>query len=383
MIQKKFKKFMEQIDIAIIGAGILGLAIAAETTKEYENVFVFEKNEKFGQETSSRNSEVIHAGIYYPKDSLKAKLCVKGKEIIYQLDENLVSYKKLGKLIVAINENEIQDLENIIKNASENNILDLKILGKKEINKIEPNINAVAAIYSPSTGIVDSHKLMKYFIAQAKSNFGMNPIFYNSEVIGIDKVKEGYKVTITQPNNIKETFLTRILINSTGLQADKIAEIAGINVDSARYRLHFCKGEYFSINFRYNKKTNHLIYPIPTNIDLGIHSVLGFDKSLKLGPNAFYVNDINYNVDISRQKEFYDSAKRYLPFLEFDDLSPHMAGIRPKLQTRNEDFRDFVIKEESDKGFPGLINLIGIESPGLTAAPAIGKHVNKIVKEIF
>lgn len=377
---------MEQIDVAVIGAGVVGLAVASEVAKDGREVFVFEKNDAFGMETSSRNSEVIHAGIYYEKGSLKARLCAEGRELIYQISTDLVFHKKLGKLIVAVDSSEVPALEEIMKTASNNEIYDLRMLDGKEVHELEPNVRAVAAIYSPSTGIVDAHQLMKYFASRLKdASGGVEPIVYDSEVVQIEKLADGFRITVRNSSGAQESVETKVLINSAGLNSDRIAEMAGIDVDSAGYRLHFCKGEYFRVSSRHKGKIKHLIYPVPEEAGLGIHATFDCAGEMKLGPNVVYLseNTIDYNVDESYKQEFFDSAKRFLPFLELEDLHPDQAGIRPKLSGPGSPERDFVIQEESARGLPGLINLIGIESPGLTASPAIGKYVSSIVEDLL
>ena len=369
---------MEEIEIAIIGAGVVGLAIAAEVAKGRE-VYVLEKNETFGQETSSRTSEVIHAGIYYPLGSLKAKLCVAGNAMLYELcEEHGIGYKKLGKLVVATEDEEIKELEGLLENGQKNGI-SLEFLSKGEVRKLEPKVSAVAAIFSPSTGIVDSYGLMKYFLGVAKDNNAK--IVYKAKVVGIEKLTDKYKVTVEDTAG-NFSFLTRVLINSAGLNSDRIAEVAGIDIAKAGYQLHYCKGEYFSTS---QAVTKRLIYPVPKPNEggLGIHIIPDLQGRIRLGPNAQYVDKIDYKVDEKWKREFYDSAKKLLPFIEYDDLEPDFAGIRPKLQGPGEDFRDFVIRHEHDKGLEGFINLIGIESPGLTASPAIAKYVRSIVDEIL
>ena len=318
----------------------------------------------------------MHAGIPYEKDSLKAKLCVQGKQLIYQIcEENNLPYKRLGKLIVATKKSEIQKLEELLQKGNENGVTDLKILDNKEIKKLEPKIKAKAAIYSPSTGIVSVHHLMKYFIAKATANSGISPVLYNSKVVRTEKHSDGYKVTIRDPKGKEESFLTRILINSAGLFSDKISRMVGLD-----YKLYFCKGEYFSVSHRHHNKVNKLIYPLPTQISLGIHVVLDLANDIKLGPSAEYMkeNIVDYTVNEKHKKKFYKSIRKFLPFLELKDLQPDQAGIRPKLFGKGMPIRDFVIQED----LPGLINLVGIESPGLTAAPAIGKYVAKMVNEL-
>jgi L-2-hydroxyglutarate oxidase LhgO len=363
-------EIMERINVAIIGAGVVGLAVAAELSDKYKEVYVFEKNKNFGQETSSRNSEVIHAGIYYKKDFLRSILCLEGKKIIYeQIPEQEVPRKKIGKIIIAVNEKEISDLEKILQNAKEKEI-DLEMMTSHEISKIEPNIKAVAGIYSPSTGIIDSHQLMKYFIRKAENNLGINPVLYDAEITDISRQNSGYCLRIKR----NESFMADIVVNCAGLFADKISDMAGIQ----GYKINFCKGEYFSVNSKHKEKIKHLIYPVPNKLGLGIHTVVDLLDNLKLGPNAFFVEQIDYAVNQENQEEFFESVKQYLPFLEYKDLSPNMSGIRPKL---DEESQDFIIKEESSKGFPGFVNLIGIESPGLTASPAIAKYVLKLLKD--
>ncbi len=369
---------MEEVEITIIGAGVVGLAIAAEVAKDRE-VYIIEKNETFGQETSSRTSEVIHAGIYYPPGSLKARLCVEGNTMLYELCEGYgISYKKLGKLIVATEDEEIRELERLLENSKKNGV-SLEFLSRQEVKELEPKVNALAAILCPSTGIVDSYGLMKYFIGKAKDNNAK--IVYRAKVIGIEKLANEYKITIEDPTGIF-SFVTRILINSAGLNSDQIAGLAGIDIIKAGYKLHYCKGEYFSLSQSLTKK---LIYPVPkpNQGGLGIHVTPDWQGGIRLGPNAHYVDEIDYKVDKKRKQEFYSSVKKILPFIEYDELEPDFAGIRPKLQGQGEDFRDFVISHEYDKDLEGFINLIGIESPGLTASPAIAKYVRTMVDEIL
>ncbi|MBU2541216.1 MAG: NAD(P)/FAD-dependent oxidoreductase [Candidatus Omnitrophica bacterium] len=370
---------MEKIDITIVGAGVIGLAIASELSKTHKDIIVIERNYAFGQETSSRNSEVIHAGIYYPKDSLKAKTCIEGKNLLYEYCvKNNINHRMLGKLIVAANVSEILDLEVLYKNALNNGLNDLRLISKSEIEKIEPNIKAEAAIHSPSTGIIDSHGLMKSLVDEFASRKGQ--IAYNTELTAIEKSNSGYKVTVEDKSEGAFSFSTKVFINSAGLNSDKIAKMVGIEEDE--YRLKYCKGDYFRTSNKKGKLVNRLVYPVPKNkgAGLGIHATLDLGGSLRLGPDDEYVQDLDYNIDGTKQRLFYDSVKHFLPFIEYDDLAKDMAGIRPKLQGQDEDFRDFLIKEESDKGLPGFVNLIGIESPGLTSALSIAKLVKKIVK---
>lgn len=373
------------VNIAIIGAGVVGLAIAAKLSEKHKNIFVIEKNSKFGQETSSRNSEVVHSGLYYPTGSLKAELCVKGKNLIYDLcDKNDIPYKKCGKLVVATKEDEVEQLYKLLEKGRENKVNDLKIIGKKEIEFLEPNIHAIKALYSPSTGIIDSHSLMKYLESKSIKN-GVE-FAYLSEVTSIFKRNDNlYQITVTDSTNDNFSFNSFIVINAAGLESDKIAEMVGIN--DPGYKLEFYKGEYFSVSPPKNKLVSRLIYPIPFKklVGLGVHSTIDLSGGLKLGPNVVPLQNkvYDYSVDPNHLDEFFESGRKFLPFLSREDLHPDQAGIRPKPVEPLNGERDFIINEESQKGFPNFINLIGIESPGLTSSLAIGDFVKAIVDKLF
>jgi L-2-hydroxyglutarate oxidase LhgO len=356
---------MEKVKITIIGAGVVGLAIAAELGEKYKDIVLVEKESSFGQETSSRNSEIIHAGIYYPKDSLKAKLCVKGKDLLYDYcNKNSIPFAKMGKLIVATSEDEVEQLDQLQKKAEANGVNDLIRLNAKETKEKEPLVKVHSSIFSPSTGIVDSHSLMKSLEREVISNGVM--ISYQSEVTSLEKLDSGYRVTINQ----EDDFESEIVINAAGLFADIIAKKAGYD-----YKIYYCKGDYFA----YSKPsfTKHLVYPVPeeNTKGLGVHSVTDLGGCLKFGPNAVYVDALNYEVDISQKSEFYRSIIKLFPHVKEGDLQPDQAGIRPKLQGPGDGVKDFVIERENDH----LINLIGIESPGLTACLAIAGRVSSLL----
>jgi L-2-hydroxyglutarate oxidase LhgO len=367
-------------EITIIGAGVIGLAIAEKVSEENKNVFLIEKHPSFGQETSSRNSEVIHAGIYYTKDSLKAKLCVEGKRLLYDYCKKYdVPFNNCGKLIVATTEQEIGVIEGIRLNAVKNGVDDLKVLGREQISELEPNIFALKALFSPSTGIVDSHSLMKQYETNSVNN-GCQ-IAYGSEVTGISHIKNGYKITLIDADKKPYSFTTRTVINSAGLTADKVSEMVGITDNNLT--ILFCKGEYFRINPPKNRLITRLVYPVPhPNMEgIGIHVTIDMGGGVKLGPDVKYLesNIYDYKLTESKQEAFYRSAKKFLPFLEFGDIAPEMAGIRPKIQKPGEPLKDFYIVEETERGLPGFINLIGMESPGLTSSIAIAKYVNSLI----
>jgi L-2-hydroxyglutarate oxidase LhgO len=368
---------LAEIDVAIIGAGVVGLATAREIAQGKKEVFVFEKNRTFGLETSSRNSEVIHAGIYYPEDSLKAKLCVEGKNLLYKFcDKHNIAYKKSGKIIVAASKNETTQLEKLYEQGRKNGVDDLMLLSRTEVKKLEPNIEARAGLLSPSSGILDSHTLLKFLYNQAKEK-GAEFVF-DTEVIGIERAGAKYKVQIKDRDGIS-AFVAHFVVNCAGLNSDRIAQFAGIDIAKAGYKLHYCKGEYFSLDSKYRNLISRLIYPTPEQVGHGIHWRQALDGRVLLGPSAHYVEAIDYAVNETHKQAFYNSAKRFLPFVELEDLAPESAGIRPKLQGPGEAFRDFVIAHEEKLGFPGLINLIGIESPGLTASLAIARYVGRIM----
>jgi L-2-hydroxyglutarate oxidase LhgO len=373
---------MDKVDIIIIGAGVVGLAIGAAITNKNREVYILEKEENYGQGTSSRNSEVIHAGIYYPTGTMKANLCVKSNPIIYDICEKYkIPYKKCGKLIVANGEDEVKQLEGILKHAIHIGAKELEIIDKDRVHELEPQVKADAAIYSPTTGIIDAHGLMDHFYREMRRKAGSDPVVLDTEVIGIKSTRNGYIVKMLSGGELFE-IEAGVVINSAGLYSDKVAAMVGIDIDEASYKLHWNKGEYFSLTGK--PLAQMLIYPPPPKdeVSLGIHSVPDLTGRLKFGPNAFYVNEINYSIE-SNKEEFWRDIVKYLPMVKMENLHPDMSGIRAKLQGPGDPVRDFVIKNEEEKGFSGFINLIGIESPGLTCSPAIANMVVEIVEEYF
>ncbi len=373
----------DKAEITIIGAGVIGLAVASRVARENRQVYIIEQNDSFGKETSSRNSQIIHSGIYYPPGSLKAGTCLEGNTIIYEICPKYgIAAKKTGKLIVATNEQESGELELLLENGKQNGVRGLAMLSAGKVKEMEPNVKGKAAIFSPSSGVIDSHALMKYLDYSAREKGAKTA--YRSKVVAIEKSADGYEITIEDSSGTS-SFLSRVVINCAGLNSDKIAELAGIDIDKAGYRLHYCKGEYFSVGNNKSRLVKRPIYPVPEpNVaSMGIHATLDIDGRMRLGPNARYVDEIDYSVDQQQKGDFYNSVKGFLPFIEYEDLEPEVAGIRPKLQGPGEPFRDFVISHEDSKGLPGLINLIGIESPGLTSAPAIARRVERLVNEIL
>ena len=364
---------MEEANIVIIGAGIVGLAVAAKLSESNEGVYILEKNAKFGQETSTHNSGVIHSGIHYPPGSLKAKLCVEGNLMIYKICEKYkIPYKPLGKLTVAIEDEEMEELEKLRRWGEANGVEGLKILEKEDVKRLEPNVEVEKALYSPSTGIVEPDELMNYFYAKASQNGAV--LATQTEVLGLRKTNDIYELSGTSLGE-KFTIKAKSVINCAGLYSDKIAMLIGLDVEKIGYKLHYCKGDYLRLIGKPPVKM--LVYPVPKGPGLGIHLTPDLAGVVKLGPNAYYVDNISYEVT-SSEEEFREDVKRFLPCITNYQLTADFAGVRPKLQGPGEGFRDFVIRHEADKGLFGFINLIGIESPGLTAAPAIGEFVSEI-----
>jgi len=357
-----------EFDAVIIGAGVVGLAIANELCDVFDNVIVIEKESDFGQHVSSRHSGVVHSGIYYKPESLKASLCVKGNKLIYDYAEkNSIDYLNCGKLVVGHNDNDLRKLENLLANGQTNGVEGLNLLSYQEANQIEPKVKCQNALWVPSTGIIDSHGVMVQLEREVTSKDCL--VYYNSEVISIEKTDNNYNLSLKDQD---DTITSPIVINSAGLWCDAVASMLGID----KYKIHYCKGDYYQSN-KY-KDLKCLIYPLPDKLGLGIHTVLQLDGSTSFGPNAYYVDEIDYGLDDKYLDYFHVSINRYLD-IDKEELKVDYSGIRPKSFKENEEPIDFVIQNEFDLGFSNLINLIGIESPGLTSSLAIGKYVKDIL----
>lgn len=370
---------MPDFAVVIVGGGVVGLAIAAEISKSHAPVVLVERNDRYGSETSSRNSEVIHAGLYYPEGSLKARLCVEGNRRLYELcSHHDIPHRRFTKILTATTPDELLAAEAIFERGKANGAR-LERLTAEHVHALEPHIVSVGGILSHSTGVISAHGLMDYFAHTAKSNGTILQL--RCAVVSIEHGTDGYTLGLLEGNERSSITAERV-INAAGLESDTIAELAGMNVEKEGYRLHWSKGCYFSAPGAYRGKVSRLIYPVPTRHSLGIHVVLDLAGRLRFGPDVEYLADRkpDYTVNPARRAAFAASVRRILPFVQDEDLTPDMAGIRPKLQRPDEEFRDFVIKEESDKGLPGFINLIGIESPGLTASPAIANMMSALLQ---
>lgn len=366
---------MDDVDVVVIGAGVVGLAVASRLARPGREVICLEKNSKFGQETSSRNSEVIHSGIYYPKNSLKARHCVRGNEMLYDYcKKNAVGHKNCGKIVVAPGPAGVAELERLLQVGTGNGVRGLRLLSRSEIKDMEPEVEGIMGLLVPSTGIVDSHNLMRSLMLDAEK--GRAVFSFNSEVTSLSRDGEMMNVSTSGGYSFK----SRLVVNCAGLQSDRVAALAGIDIDKAGYRLHFSKGQYFRVSR--NLKVSRLIYPPPAhNVQsLGIHLVLDLAGGYRFGPDAKYISRIDYAVDESRRDEFARSIRKYLPSINPDELQPDTAGIRPKLQPEGGPFADFSIAREEARGLPGLINLVGIDSPGLTSCLSIAEHVAQMVE---
>ena len=363
------QKEIYEFDAIVIGAGIVGLAIARKLSAVYDNILVIEKEKTFGRHVSSRNSEVIHSGLYYDPGSLKANLCVRGNQLMYDFAKKYaIDYKNCGKIIVVSEPDELEQLEALMQNGKKNNVDGLELLSASDISQREPIITAAGGLSVPSTGIIDSHAFMHklaYLITSGDSD-----IVYNTEVNRICHEDEHYFLSL---KNMDHQAKSKIVVNSAGLWCDEISAMAGIN----DYKLHICKGEYYKTSM-YRNKLNSLIYPLPTEISLGTHIVLHLDGTIGFGPNAYYVDEIDYSMDDSNKNTFLIHINKYLDLPE-EALTADFTGIRPKIQAPGEPLQDFIIKNEKNRGYNNFINLIGIESPGLTSSLAIAEYVQGII----
>jgi L-2-hydroxyglutarate oxidase LhgO len=370
---------MADADLTVVGAGIVGLAVAARLAPRIPNLVVLERHARHGQETSSRNSEVIHAGMYYATGSLKARLCVEGNRRLYELAaRHDIPVRRCGKIITATCPEEIAALEHLHVLGKDNGVA-LRRISAEDVHALEPNVTSVGALLSPATGIVNAHRLMDYF---AHAALGGGAILQTrTRLVGIERRTSDYALHVETPDGI-ESFTSERIVNAAGLEADTVAGLAGIDVDAAGYRLHWCKGSYFSVGASKATLVSRLVYPVPGQVSLGVHAVLDLSGRLKFGPDAEYLRERNadYHVDPELRPAFAQSVKRLVPAIEEDDLQPDMSGIRAKLQGPSDGFRDFLIREESDRGLPGLVNLVGIDSPGLTASPAIASYVEGLLR---
>ena len=366
---------VEQVDTVVIGAGVVGLAIARSLAQAGHDVLVLEREDAFGTITSARNSEVIHAGIYYAKDSLKARFCVDGRKMLYAYcQDRAIAHRNCGKLIVACSDDELLKFDGIAKKAWDNGVEDLRQISRAEALELEPALDCHGALLSPSTGIVDSHSLMLALLGDAEASGAM--LVLNTVVDALEVEGDGFLVRTggDEPMTLRATSV----INSAGLGAPVLAQqMAGLPAKAAPMQW-IAKGNYFSLTIR--APFERLIYPAPVTGGLGVHLTLDLNGRARFGPDVEWVETEDYSVDPSRGESFYGAIRRYWPGLPDDTLAADYSGIRPKLTNSQDKYAaDFRISGASDHGIPGYVGLYGIESPGLTSSLAIADYVSEML----
>ncbi|HEV3246000.1 MAG TPA: NAD(P)/FAD-dependent oxidoreductase [Beijerinckiaceae bacterium] len=369
---------MERVDAVVVGAGVVGLAVARALALAGRETIILEKEMTIGTGTSSRNSEVIHAGIYYPKGSLKARLCVAGRKALYAYcDAHGVPYRRCGKLIVAIGEEQRGALERVLATARGNGVDDITPISREEAQALEPALACAGALLSPSTGILDSHAYMLALLGDAQAHGAM--LAYGSTVTG-GRVDENGIIIDVRSDGAVTTLAPRLLVNCAGLEAQSIAaSIAGLPPETIP-PLRYAKGNYFQLLGR--APFTRLIYPVPEPGGLGVHITIDLGGQAKFGPDVEWVERLDYTVDAARGARFYAAIRQYWPGLPDEALVPGYAGIRPKIPANGDGAPDFVIQGKDGHGVEGLINLYGIESPGLTSSLAIADLVTRLAKSV-
>jgi L-2-hydroxyglutarate oxidase LhgO len=369
---------MDDIDVVVIGTGAIGLACAAVLAGSGRSVVVLERHRRTGQETSSRNSGVIHAGLYYPTGSLKAILCVEGRQLLYaRCARHALPHRRCGKIVVATDDDERRKVEKIHAQALANGVGEVRLLDGPEVTRLEPEVRAVAGLLSPDSGIVDVHALLDSYRREAESVGAV--LALDNAVTALEPRAGGWRVRACTSSGEQSDMKARWVVNCGGLEATRLAAMAGLDVRALGYEQKLCKGDYFRIAWRRTGLPSRLIYPTPVRAGLGIHITFDMGGKLLAGPDTEYIDRVRYDVDPAKANRFGEALRRYLPAIRDEDLATDYAGIRPKLQGPGEPFRDFVIEEAGTHGAPGLINLLGIESPGITASEAIGRRVAAII----
>jgi L-2-hydroxyglutarate oxidase LhgO len=352
---------VDRVEAAVIGAGVVGLAVARALATAGREVLILEAEDAIGTHTSSRNSEVVHAGIYYPQGSLKARACVEGRERLYDYcADRGVPHQRCGKLIVATDAAQLGELEGIRRRAHANGVTDVVHVSAAQARAMEPELHCVAALHSPSTGIIDSHALMLAYLGDAE-RVGAMLALKSSLERGVVRTG-GIELHVAGA----EPILAEQVVNSAGLRAPSLAQrIAGFPPELAPPEL-YAKGNYYTLSMR--TPFSRLVYPVPEPGGLGVHVTLDLGGRARFGPDVEWVDGIDYTVDPSRAERFYAAIRRYWPGLPDGALEPGYAGIRPKISGRDAPAADFVVQGPRTHGVPGLVNLFGIESPGLTAS---------------
>jgi D-amino-acid oxidase len=356
----------------------VGLAVAAALARAGRSVVLLEREAGFARGTTSRSSQVLHAGLYDPPGSWKARACVRGRELVYERCARLgIAHRALGKLVVAVEDEEVRVLEDLLARGRANGAPGLELLDGAALARLEPCVRGRAALFSPRTGIVDAHALALSFGAEAEAHGAL--LVRGAEVVGIERRGEAWTVRARTGSGDVESLDALAVVNAAGLEADRVAGLAGLDVDRLGWRLRPCKGDYFSLARASGLRFARLVYPVPGGAGLGIHVTLDLDGRVRLGPDAEYVAAPRFDVEPRKAARFCAALRRFVPALREEWLSPEFAGVRPKLAGPGEGFRDFVVSEESARGLPRFVNLIGIESPGLTAAPALAEAVVELL----
>jgi L-2-hydroxyglutarate oxidase LhgO len=369
--------------IVVIGAGAVGLAVASELALGDE-VLVLEKHGAAGLETSAHNSGVVHAGIYYPTGSLKHRLCLEGNRLLYEWSKaHSVRAQRLGKLIVATAKDELDALEEVLRQAQANDVPGVRAISLKEARDIEPEIRCVAALYSETSGVVDQAGYTRSLAGEVAARGGM--VALKHEVIGLQRLATGFRVEARDADGLLSQIDCDVVVNSAGLAADRVADMLGYELEGSETtpRLRQCvnKGRYYDIvNPDVARGLRHLVYPVPQHREggLGVHLTIDIDGGAHLGPDTEWLEDgcdLDYRADDSRREAFLVSARRFLPLLDAEDIAPGQVGYRPKLQRPGEDAADFLIWHDR-----GYVHLGGIESPGLTSSLAIGRYVAGLLR---
>jgi L-2-hydroxyglutarate oxidase LhgO len=362
------------VGVAVVGAGVLGLACAVSLARRGETVVVLEQHGGPGRETSSRNSGVVHAGMYYPPGSLKARLCVEGRERLYRWCQGRgVPHRRTGKLVVATEEAEILALEALTARGRANGAGALRLLDAAELGRREPAMRGLAALWSPESGLVDAHGVVHGLLAEARS-LGCD-VAWKTSLGAMEPAGDRHLLRAQDADGAPVTLAAERVVNAAGLAADRVASMAGLDVDARGFRQHPCKGQYFALSAAAPRPRTPLVYPLPDPAGLGIHLTVDLGGRCIAGPDAMYVSAFDYTVDPARGPAFAEAVARYLPGVAAEHFTPDYAGIRPKLQGPGEGFRDFVIEQDP----PGVVHLLGMESPGLTAALAVGEHVARLL----
>jgi L-2-hydroxyglutarate oxidase LhgO len=367
---------MDQVDCVVIGAGVVGLAVARALSMAGREVLVLEAADAIGTGTSSRNSEVIHAGIYYPAGSLKSRLCVQGKAMLYDYcAERGIGHRRCGKLIVATSEAQVPQLTGIIAKAAANGVSDLVLLTRDQARAMEPQLECVAAIHSPSTGIVDSHALMLSLQGDLEACGGL--VVLNTAVASVQHTQVATIIVANDGTQLRANGV----VNAAGLHAPAMAKrIQGLDPVHIP-QAFFAKGNYFTLAGR--SPFSRLIYPVPQAAGLGVHLTVDMGGQAKFGPDVQWVDSADgLVVDPSRGDAFYAEVRKYWPGLQDGALVPGYAGIRPKINAPHEAARDFLVQGPAQHGVAGLVNLFGIESPGLTSSMAIANHVTDLLSAV-